>query len=68
MQCASHNDRSRHVLDIETVPSSVESKATAAIEWNTEQLLGAAQEVSIRHEGRVYRLRRTKLGKLILTK
>lgn len=30
-------------------------------------LLGPHAEVLIRHEGRVYRLRRTRLGKLILT-
>ena len=31
-------------------------------------LLGAAQEVEIKHFGQIYRLRRTTLGKLILTK
>jgi hemin uptake protein HemP len=30
-------------------------------------LLGDRQELLIRHEGRLYRLRRTRLGKLILT-
>lgn len=30
-------------------------------------LLGPAQELLIRHGGRIYRLRRTRLGKLILT-
>lgn len=48
--------------------TSIESKTAGAIEWNTTQLFGAAQEVGIRHEGHLYRLRRTKLGKLILTK
>lgn len=38
-------------------PAVVESRA----------LLGDRQEVLIRHEGRLYRLRRTRLGKLILT-
>jgi hemin uptake protein HemP len=61
-------DRSRHGLDVEKVPPSVESKAAGAIEWSTEQLFGAAQEIVIRHQGLLYRLRRTKLGKLILTK
>lgn len=37
-------------------------------QWNSEQLFGSALEVGIRHEGTLYRLRRTKLGKLILTK
>ena len=31
------------------------------------ELLGRGGEVLIRHEGRLYRLRRTRLGKLILT-
>jgi hemin uptake protein HemP len=33
----------------------------------SSELLGAQGEVLIRHEGRMYRLRRTRLGKLILT-
>jgi len=35
---------------------------------DSQALLGAAQEVEIIHRGQVYRLRRTALGKLILTK
>ena len=54
-------------LDVESA-ALVEPKTTGAIEWNTTQLFGAAHEVGIRHEGHLYRLRRTKLGKLILTK
>ena len=68
MQPTGHTDRPPRGLDVETVPSSVESEAAGAIEWNTEQLFGAAHEVGIRHDGHLYRLRRTKLGKLILTK
>ena len=48
--------------------TSIEPKTAGTIEWNTTQLFGAAHEVGIRHEGHLYRLRRTKLGKLILTK
>ena len=33
----------------------------------SRELLGAAEELLIRHEGRLYRLRRPRLGKLILT-
>jgi hemin uptake protein HemP len=33
----------------------------------SSSLLGAAGEVQIRHAGRLYRLRRTRHGKLILT-
>jgi hemin uptake protein HemP len=46
----------------------VEANGAAVVEWNTTQLFGTAHEVGIRHEGHLYRLRRTKLGKLILTK
>ncbi len=35
---------------------------------NSSELLAGAQEVQIEHEGQTYRLRRTKAGKLILTK
>ena len=35
---------------------------------DSQSLLGAAQEVEINHVGKIYRLRRTSLGKLILTK
>ena len=35
---------------------------------DSQTLLGAAQEIEINHVGQIYRLRRTSLGKLILTK
>jgi hemin uptake protein HemP len=35
---------------------------------DSKTLLGAAQEIEINHVGQIYRLRRTTLGKLILTK
>jgi hemin uptake protein HemP len=34
----------------------------------SRELLGTAAEVEIEHGGHIYRLRRTSLGKLILTK
>jgi hemin uptake protein HemP len=34
---------------------------------DSRDILAGENEVVIRHEGRVYRLRRTRLGKLILT-
>jgi hemin uptake protein HemP len=34
---------------------------------DSAELLGEQGEVLIRHDGRIYRLRRTRLGKLILT-
>ena len=35
---------------------------------DSQTLLGSAQEIEILHLGQIYRLRRTALGKLILTK
>lgn len=35
---------------------------------DSQTLLGSAQEIEIIHLGKIYRLRRTALGKLILTK
>ncbi|MGH6612436.1 MAG: hemin uptake protein HemP [Burkholderiaceae bacterium] len=49
-------------------PVAEQAPASGAPEWNSEQLFGRAQEIGIRHEGHSYRLRRTRLGKLILTK
>jgi len=36
--------------------------------WTSEVLLAGAREVQIEHQGSIYRLRLTQLGKLILTK
>lgn len=47
---------------------SADRPSPRAIEWSSEQLFGSADEVGIRHQGSLYRLRRTRLGKLILTK
>lgn len=41
---------------------------TALRRIDSRELLGTAQEVEISHTGRIYRLRLTALGKLILTK
>ncbi len=58
----------RERLDVQQAPVAGEQPAGGQPEWTSEQLFGRAQEVGIRHDGRLYRLRRTKLGKLILTK
>ena len=42
--------------------------APAARRVSSDQLFGSATEVEIDHRGVTYRLRRTSLGKLILTK
>ena len=36
--------------------------------WRSEQLLAGGREAHIQHQGAVYRLQLTSLGKLILTK
>ncbi len=36
--------------------------------YSSSTLFGAAQEIHIEHDSQLYRLRRTALGKLILTK
>ena len=54
-------------LDTESPPSG----PSPCLEWvgivESRDLLGRAEQVQIRHEGRLYCLRRTRLGKLILT-
>jgi hemin uptake protein HemP len=42
--------------------------AEARAAWRSEELLGERTEVLILHQGEVYRLRRTRQGKLILCK
>ena len=42
--------------------------AAAPLRVSSDSLLSGAQEVEIEHNGAVYRLRQTALGKLILTK
>ncbi len=46
----------------------VEHPPGSARRWRSSDLLGDATEAEIEHAGGVYRLRRTLLGKLILTK
>lgn len=46
----------------------VASPAADRRRFDSQQLFGSAQEVEIAHAGAIYRLRRTALGKLILTK
>ncbi len=36
--------------------------------WSTSELMGGEAEVLIEHNGSIYRLRRTRQGKLILSK
>ncbi len=54
----------------EAPPAEREAEPPAALppRLRSEQLFGAANEVLIEHRGATYRLKRTSLGKLILTK
>jgi hemin uptake protein HemP len=50
-------------------PAPIEYKAPELREaWRSEELLGERTEVKILHNNEVYRLRRTRQGKLILYK
>ena len=50
-------------------PSGAEGGGTASSpRYASEAIFGNATEVLIEHHGALYRLRRTSLGKLILTK
>lgn len=49
------------------VAADVPDRAGAA-RFSSAQLFGSAVEVEIEHRAQIYRLRRTAMGKLILTK
>ncbi|WP_251970230.1 hemin uptake protein HemP [Sphaerotilus microaerophilus] len=55
-------------LPASSLASPLPLPASGARRWSSRELLGMAKEVEIEHEGMVYRLRQTALGKLILTK
>ena len=54
--------------DDESQPAAEEQPAETRDAWRSEELLGNRAEVQILHNGEVYRLRRTRQGKLILYK
>jgi hemin uptake protein HemP len=60
------NDESKSSLRTTSAEALPESAGRERI-VESRELLGGQGEVLIRHEGRLYRLRRTRLGKLILT-
>ncbi len=68
MQAGATGNRSQRGLEADSSLPTTEQQARDKSEWSSEQLFGQAHEVGIRHEGHLYRLRRTRLGKLILTK
>jgi hemin uptake protein HemP len=49
-------------------PSDVSTAPAGPLLISSEQLFAGASEVQIRHRGALYRLKKTSLGKLILTK
>lgn len=49
-------------------PRPEQARSNAPPRIPSHSLLGEHDEVEIEHEGQLYRLRRTALGKLILTK
>jgi len=51
-----------------TAPSAEECQSPPRDSWRSDELLGARDEVFILHNKEVYRLRRTRQGKLILYK
>lgn len=62
-----------HSIPSEWDPQAVPMPAPAPgvselMRWQSHQLLRGAREVQIEHQGLVYRLQVTSLGKLILTK
>ncbi len=52
----------------EPVPLGSEVRIAGCPRYRSEILFGGANEVQIEHDAQLYRLRRTALGKLILTK
>lgn len=49
-------------------PTTVPPATGPGRRWRSDDLFGAEQEIEIQHGQAIYRLRRTALGKLILTK
>lgn len=54
---------------VQQIPVSPAEASTASKElWRSEELLGDRREILIQHGNEIYRLRRTRQGKLILHK
>ncbi len=53
---------------VKAVPTAAAADQQSREAWRSEELLGQRMEVQILHNGEVYRLRRTRHGKLILYK
>lgn len=62
------NEAVRPAADVAEAPLGGSPAVSALRRYSSRQLLGRDKEVLIEHQGSVYRLRQTALGKLILTK
>ena len=63
------SEASRPAGHAQAVPSPQAPEVSqAAGPLDSAELLGGARSVEIRHNGEIYRLQKTRLGKLILTK
>jgi hemin uptake protein HemP len=51
-----------------TETTSLDAPVAPLRRIDSQTLLGSAEQIEIKHRGAIYRLRRTTLGKLILTK
>ena len=49
-------------------PSEPDTASVAAADYESIELFGARTEITIRHDGSIYRLRVTRQGKLLLNK
>ena len=65
---AAHPDESGANAVLASELDHDDSPATLPLTLDSQQLLRGGKSVAIRHNGSLYRLQATKLGKLILTK
>ena len=63
-----HNPPSINPSPVELSPAEPSRHLESRQAWRSEELLGERTEVQILHNNDIYRLRRTRQGKLILYK
>ena len=63
-----NSSESKLAVQADTKPRTAPVPHTGAATVDSVDLLGSRNEVEISHQGETYRLRRTRQGKLILTK
>lgn len=67
-QSSASSTREPAAAPVERASAAVSATTTTTRRYSSRELLAGAQEIEIEHDGSLYRLRRTALGKLILTK